>query len=517
MLNNIPEIIAKNKIRKQETESEIFFKDKQNTFFKNSFVYSGVNILMKFIQFIREFVVRYILPPDLMGYWNFVNVVQGFIATFDLGCIAGAIRELAIIRVRSNSEEEGRIRSTTLLFNVIQNTTIGLITVVFFLWNKSNYHPFELIAVLTAVLLFISMGFQNAFISFLQGAHAFVPLSKILFFGTLLDAFFFPVGAYFWGVKGLMAIAVVSNILKVWLFTYFSGLIAATIGKFKIYWDVLKRLLTFGFTLRIVDYPNTIFNMVNILWVTKFMSIEALALFSMARGFAYQISEVGTKVGTVYAMRYLDHAGRGTDKKRVAEELKQFLFLQLLVIIPILCWGAGILLPFLVNTTIPKYSDANRTILILLICSFFFVTNSGLTNPWIKDKKLGSRGIANLVGLFAMIFAFVTTWYIFKYRTLNAIAYASLAGYLLYFIYMVIAVGKDIWSNREVAEIVLVVLVAAAWTYILINAGNSYVFKGNFVEDLKSILYSCAWTFVLLMPIPIYGLKKSKILQGWLK
>jgi hypothetical protein len=256
--------------------------------------------------------------------------------------------------------------------------------------------------------------------------------------------------------------------------------------------------------------------MVNILWVTKFMSIEALALFAMARGFFLQVSDISARFSTIYAMRFLEQAGRGTSSKLIAIQMKQFLIVQLLVVVPLLTWLAGIVLPLIVRNFIPKYKDANQAILILLICSFFYVVNSGLTNPWVRDKKVVARGIANVFALIAIVTALSVTWFILGRQTINDVAYATLTGNFLYFVYMVIAVGKDLWQPRECAEIILSVTLAAIWVFFILSKGyTSVVEQAEFSENLKATLFMGGWTFLAILPVPLYGLKRSHILKGW--
>jgi O-antigen/teichoic acid export membrane protein len=491
-------------------------EQKKISFLKNAVSYSGINIISQFILLIRGLVVRRILPPEIMGFWNFVAVVQGFIATIDFGCIAGANRELPIMRGKHDYEEETKIRSTALWFTFFQNIVIGIFALVYVWWNRTEYVPLEIVAAIFAVFMFILTSFFQAYMTFFQGAQAFVLLSKLLLVIVIIESVGFLIGAYVWDLGGLMTMAMLSSCLKVGLFVYFGQLTNLTV-RLKIYKHILKRLLSFGFFLRLIDYPNALFAMASLLWVTKFMSIADLAFFTMARSFFLQVSDVSTRVGSVYAMRFLEQAGRGVQRSIMARQLRQYLLFQLLVAVPLLSWAASVALPFMVRNFIPKYAAANQAIIILLICSFFYVLNSGLTNPWILEKKLASRGIANVVGLTIMIIALSVPWFILEIRTINIVAYSTLAGYFLYFVYMVIAVGKDLWNLYECAEIILSVALAAGWAFVIFYSGYVSIEENKlFIEDLKATLFMGGWTLLAILPIALYGLKRSQIYKGWL-
>jgi hypothetical protein len=125
-------------------------------------------------------------------------------------------------------------------------------------------------------------------------------------------------------------------------------------------------------------------------------------------------------------------------------------------------------------------------------------------------------GIANMFALIAIITALSVSWFILGRQTINDVAYATLVGYFTYFVYMVIAVGKDLWQPRECAEIILSVTLAAIWVFFILSKGYaSVVEKAEFSENLKATLLMGGWTFLAILPVSLYGLKRSHILKGW--
>lgn len=371
-------------------------------------------------------------------------------------------------------------------------------------------------AACVGVLLFIIMSFQDVFSGFIAAAQAFVPLSNILLLGIIVEGISFPVCAYFWGLKGLLVMALIGASLRALLF-FFSARFLRLRVQFRIFGSTLKKLLSFGFFIKLVDYPNSFFVMASILWVTRFMTIEELALFSMARGFFMQVADISTRVSTVYSMRFLEQSGSGVVSRDViGRQLKQFLLFQLLVAVPLLSWAAGVVLPFIVGSFIPKYSEGNQSLLILLTCCFFYVVNSGLTYQWVFEKRLIARGVANLFGLAAMVVSLAYVWFVLDEKTINGMACATLAGYFMYFVYIVLAVGKDFWRVGECLETIIAVVFAAGWTYFLLDIGHvSLVEQIEFTERLRATVFMGVWTLIALLPVPLYGLKKSGVLKGW--
>lgn len=443
-------------------------------------------------------------------------VVQGFLGTFDIGVISGAMRELPLIAARGDDAEKKRVHSTTLWSTVIYNSLVAVCAVWYVYWHRGQYATAEIAAAYAGIAVFLMSCFYTVYSTFFITSQAFVLLSRISIVCAFIDCVSFVVCAWFWGLYGLIGISVVSSVLR--------GVLVMLAGRaidlhtdMKISLRSLKRLLSFGFFVRIVDYPNALFNLVSVIWVTKFMNVESLALFSMAKGFSLQVSDMSTKVGSVYTVRFLEQVGSGVPGEVIGRQLKQYLLFQLVVIIPVLCWAAFTGLTFIVNSFIPKYAGANESFLILVISSFFYVLNSGLTNPWMAEKKLLKRGMANVFGLLAMVGTVAVTWFMFKETTIKGVACSAVAGSYLYFVYMVIAVGKNYWSTEECIGIVLSVTAAALWTFAVLYSGFFFMDKDThgFMTNLKITARTGFLTFVAMIPLVLYGIKRSRVLGGW--
>jgi len=485
-------------------------------FIRNVVAYSSANLVDQSITMVRGFVIRRLLPPEIMGFWNFVSVIQGVLGIFDFGGISGASRELPVAAGKGDSEDALKIRSAAFWFTVIQNFVVGSVALIYIYFiKKTDYLPWQTTAAYAGVVIFFLGTIQSLYSTFYSGAQQFVALSRIMLAASILDGVAFPLCTYLWGLGGLIAMSIVSTLIRASLF-FFSGWVTGFRVRCRIYGNTLKRILSFGFSLRVVDYPYGVFQMVDILWVTRFLGLEALALFSLAKAFSMQVIDVTNKTGTVYAMRFLEQTGRKVSKESLAVQMKQYIIFQLLVMVPLLSWAAFVFLPFVVDRFIPKYSPSNKTFLIFLVSGFFYVINSGLTNPWVAEKKLVRRGTANLFGLAVMTASVSVQWYVLGNRSISGIAYASITGQYLYFVYMVFAVGKEYWTYLECLEVVLSVTAGALWAYLVISFGYAHIARDvDFVKHLLSTVQTGIVTFLALLPVVIYGFRRSRVLKGW--
>ena len=184
------------------------------------------------------------------------------------------------------------------------------------------------------------------------------------------------------------------------------------------------------------------------------------------------------------------------------------------------CWDITILhdfsqfyinnyLYYLINKHL-QFIIFNNAIIYLLLANFFIVVNSGLTIPWFIKKKLVSRGISNLIGLAVIVTSLCYFWFILHKQDISSIAFSVTFGYLFYFIYMLIIVGKELWSIKEVASILTIILFAAVWTFVIILMGYSYTLEG--LSFYKDVLRSCIIgiiTFIAILPVTLIGLRLS--------
>ena len=163
---------------------------------------------------------------------------------------------------------------------------------------------------------------------------------------------------------------------------------------------------------------------------------------------------------------------------------------------------------------LPKYQDASEVIIYLLLANFFIVINSGLTIPWFTKKKLISRGKSNLFGLLVMIFSLSFFWFVLEIQKLSSIAISVTLTYLLYFIYMLIMVGKELWSTKEIIKILLIILIGAIWTSLVVVIGNSYSIDGlNIYNDIARSIIICVISLIGISPVFIFGLFLSNYKQ----
>src|SRR3989344_399162 len=111
-------------------------------FLKNVFSYSIANAYAQLICILQEFFIRWVLPPEIMGFWSLLLVIRNFGMTFDMGVLTAATRELPILHGEKKLDKvvEYRIAAFWLHFLAKLMVSLGIIVYVFIYYS----HPINL-------------------------------------------------------------------------------------------------------------------------------------------------------------------------------------------------------------------------------------------------------------------------------------------------------------------------------------------------------------------------------------
>jgi O-antigen/teichoic acid export membrane protein len=479
-------------------------------FLKNAVAYSGTNVIAQAARFVQEFAIRRILPPELLGIWNFSLVVQEFASSFDVGIVDAASRELPILHGSGKRDEEKRVRSTAFWSKAAQHALLAAAVIGYTILFWQQYDDLYKAALLSAALLILLGSIRETFITFHQSRLRYVPLSKVLLLSSLWYAVTLPIGAFLGGILGLICAALISFILQAVLI-YLSGMREDLRVGGIWEWGIFQRLIGFGLPLRIVDYPISFVSMVDVLFVTKFMGVEALAIYSTAKAILGQAQEVLSRIGNVFIMRMFTLSGQNESRQTLASELMRFLIVSYLILIPVGIVAVLYGISALIAAFIPKYSGAISILKIVIFMIYFTPQTTLVRNVWMLEKRLRPLGISNLVGLLAVSVCLLGAVMIFG-ETLEAVALAMVIGYGGYFLYLMLSVGKELWGLKEAVKLVLFVFLSVLYTagivFGLDKVGIAHLWSSGFLASAVGLIFS----LLLLVPLIYVGCLKSRCL-----
>jgi len=453
---------------------------------------------------VSGFVLRRILPPELMGVWNLVMVVRGYLQAITLGAVAGALRELPILRGQGEAQEEVRSRSVSLWYSLAEAAVVALGLWAYGAWRGPVFGLRTFALVVTGLLVVFGK-IQEAYITFFQGAALYIALSRVLLVSSLVYAIALPVGALLGGVRGVLAAAIVAELGRgLW-----SAFVGGRVGlATRVMFDgaVWRRLVSFGMGFRIADYPQIFFLSLDLLWVSRGLGLKALGLYAFAKSIYSQSTDITTRIGTVLFTRTLMQHGGGVGRDKIARDMLRFMQFQLFVSIPLVCWAVAASAPLLIRHITPLYADSVPVLLVLLLGAFFISQNNIIYTLWIVDKRLVSYGVSNVVGVVATGGAIAALWFGTGRATLWGVAAGTVAGYAGYFVYMVFSAGRELWGVKGAWKALGQAAFAAAWT-----AGVLRTFAGGggpppgWVHELVQAAVSAGLGLIALAPLIAIG------------
>lgn len=485
---------------------------RRSLFLKNILAYSGASVFAQFAQVVQNLLVRRFLAPPLMGMWNRVGVIQSFVGTFDLGVTQAAGRELPLLRGAGQFKEEQIVRSTACWARLGQGVLFATgIVIVALLWKGQHDMAQLRLAGIAAVLVAV-LSWNDTFTVFCQSAQCYVALGRSMAASALVSVVLLPIAAWLGGLPGMMGAAVVAAVIQAILLTW----MARTAGIWTTLswrWPIIRRLVFFGLPLRLVDYPLSLFMILDSLVVAHYCSAAQLAIYATAQLLFAVASDLPSRMGNVLLSRMYFLIGGNTDRLQVGEELRRFLFVQHTLLMPLLLttlwWGAQ----FILRTFLLKYASALDVAQVLLVGIYFIPASTLIRNFWIIDKRLISLFASNLGGLAAGTGALLIAARAGHFQ-LNWISGGMVCGYAIHFAILLFSIGRSVWGAR----IAMVVGLGAFSASIYVACLLRYIpGPGTGVAGIGALaafaLQGWAKTQLVLAPLYAVGIWRGSVLQ----
>lgn len=415
-----------------------------SVFLKNALAYTSVNLFAQVAQLAQRFLVRSVISPAQMGVWELALAIQGFVASIDPGLSSAAWFELPVLHGQRELQEEERVRSTTFWSNLVLGLlgAGGILIYTCVRWSK--FSDDMALAPLVAAFLVVIFAINQSFVTFYQARQSYIQLSRISFCYAVCFAAACSLGAFTIGLVGLLAGAVLAYGLQTTLFLFLAGKEGLLPSRS---WKpaTFRRLLAFGLPLRLADFPMALFCYMDVFLITSFLDAASLGIYATARVFFLQTANVSAMLGNVFGARILHMSGAGRMRAELAADMRDFLIIQYLLLYPVLTGAVLLGFSFLTTLMNPQYTGSIPVLKVLILCTFFAPQAAVVRNFWMMDKRLLALGISSVVGLAAMaasLFCFTRILGV----TLESVAWAALVGYLLYYLYLMFSIGRELWG-----------------------------------------------------------------------
>lgn len=462
--------------------------------------YGGIGIIIQVVRLIQEIALRRLLVPEVVGIIGLANLVQSAVKSMDLGILAAASRELPLLRGAGHSEEEGVVRVTAIRSYVAQSAVFAIPVAVYALVAVPDIRiRFALIAALIIQVLTAACEGRQLV---LQSAQKFSGLGRVGLMFSLAYAFGVVGGAKFFGLAGVLGGGVAAWAAQAfWLRRYETSSALNKGGRFES--RALMELIRFGLPLRICDYPTAFAVLVDSMIVGRLLGLEGLALYTTLRAFFNQALELPTRFSVVVLMR-LYHNDAGPGRATSAPQLRRYLMVQYLLVLPAIVCGVVVGLQLLTSCLLPRY-EAVVPLARLLLLEFYFVPQVSLMrNYWIMDKKLGMIAASGSLWLLSRV---VLLYWLIEVRGLGltGAAWACLVSAALYHFFVLATVGRSLWGGIGAAKLGLLAIFSAACTGVVVRQFSAPVLSG-WIPAIAVAIRQMSGMSALLSPLLLLGL-----------
>lgn len=468
-------------------------------FLKNVFSYSLVNFYAQIVRLLQELVVRFMLPPEVLGLWSLVLVIQNFSLNFDWGVTTAASRELPLLFGAKQFQDAADYRLTSFYLHLLGKLIISIGIV---LYGLIYYlHPFqkEFIATLAAAIIIFIFGLGEAFTTFYQSAQQYILLSKRLFIYWSFYAFLMIAGALLYGVNGLMIAMIVALILQAAILRH--SLDYEGKGTFRA--DYVTSILGFALPFRLVDFPLSIATSLDAVYVAKFFDLKTLAIYTTAKMIFNQAGQVPTWIGSVLIMRLTTLVGAANSKLALGREMLTSLTAINLILLPLLIGFISLTSYWGILLFLPKYSYAIKVLPLLLLSLYFQPRVTVIRNYWIIDKKFKWLAISNLIVISLMGLGYAVL-YLLDDTSLITVAAVYTLSFAGYFAFVAICLGRELWGAKKLVKFLIETLFSLSVLVLAMEVSgllSAVPMRTNMMSIIKTVLYF----FGTISLLVIYG------------
>lgn len=470
---------------------------------KNILSFSSASAFGQLLRVVQEFAVRAMLPPDVMGIWNFIIVVRNLGASFDLGITTAARRAIGLFHGAGQSEKVRDYARMTVTLEAMQLGLIGLGIILYGAAFSGTQNGMGIGVYAAAAAILFAGALGNANTQIYQSLAKFTGLSKRLVFYWPIYALLLTGGAYVAGVQG-MIISMIAALTFLGLLLH-SGLYTQIHAKGR-KWSskAARELVSVGVPLRLVDYPIILFLMTDSLFVSRFFSLELLAIYATAKLVVTQLGQIPSWIGSVLITRILNETGAGEKSRRaLGHEFFIYLRFYYLVAAPLMICGAELGVALIVGTFLPDYSGALGVLTVLLFTVYFTPNATVVRNFWSADKRYRPLFITNMVAMTSMaaglMFLVVTQHY-----TLHAVAAVFLLSHIIYFVVLIAMIGPELWPVSEIAKLAASLAISICITLLALLAGGRLL-QATAVSSLTELITIGGLELAIIAPVVIAG------------
>lgn len=406
--------------------SEHYLETAKKQIIKDSSKFITSTYIGNITGIITGILIRRFLEPTLMGIWSYLQVIQYYANFSELGILTAAEREIPYHYGKNDQQQASKIKNNAFAFTIISSLLIFfLLSGYALLVRHSVTRPF-FYGLLTIAILSAGGQFGLLYTVLLRADKNVSVLSKAkVLFGIawLVLIIFFVIPFSIYGVYLAVMTLLLVNIL------YFYRSVTHKF-KFEIDYIELKRLITIGIPIILISVGIISIKNIDRIFIVNMLSLKHLGYYSIAIMASNYIFTIPSTFSIVMFPRFQESYAL----KNNIVDIQNFVDTPTRILayfIAIIIGFAFLILPPVVITILPQYTEGIPALKILLLGTFF-ISLTHMSNQFLitLNKQLN---IVPLVFLVVVVGCILDYSFIKWGFGINGVAIATGISYFLYY------------------------------------------------------------------------------------
>ena len=356
-------------------------------------VFAGGNLLSMFLRMAGGALIAKACEPSVLGRFNAIGLVLGYVSFLQLGVLSGFVRELPYFYGKGDVKKAHTLASAAQAWALLLGSVIGSALLLVALWQCLQGR-FDLAAgwAANAVAVFV-LFYGQQYLQFLYRTYG--DFSRLAVLNVIQNCLGLAlVGLVFiWGFYGLCARVAILSCATVFMLWYWRPLHVSPS------WDgkELKHLLMIGAPIFISTQIHSFWPVLDATLVFRHLDSHGLGLYSLVIMASQAANLLPLAVSQIIYPRMVEEYGRtGKSRNCLRMAVKPTLYL-IGGMLPLVTLG-WILCPRIISFIVPKYVEAIPAVRLALLASMIQCVDP-LANIFAVTNRMGLYTAAILIGM----------------------------------------------------------------------------------------------------------------------
>lgn len=414
---------------------------------KTFLIFSGSNVLFQLVTLVAELAILRMVSVNLIGIWQYVLLIQGYVVFTRLGIINSFNREYPFLISSQNTNKADSVLKTTAFHIRMSMAVQALIFAVLLIFQLLKGGNPDLVWALAAMILYTVFDAQSNFeeaklrnVLFFKQISIIKLIQSLMILATLILPYYYGFHGLLWRVIGLQ------------IFVLLSYKISTKNSKAN--WDkaIWLELFYDGWKFWIFSYLKGFIKSMPRLYISIFSTLTVLGLFTPINWILLSFT-LFTSSLTTYLYPLLSQRHAKGDQRLQIQSLT-INGIAFAIAIPFALIGIY-LIPSLMHYFLPEYNSSVKAMQITIIASLFDIITV-TTTIWYSMKSWKNLILFYALTFFVNIICFAFVYLMKNGNTLINISYAILMSSIISSLIILVLVFKNEYYDKKKTSILYI-------------------------------------------------------------